>query len=411
MNTFRVADLPENKFFEKDAIIDKKFIVCPAGVKITASLKTQLREWGFDEVTSEGEIIDNSPFFEESESSSTRTPSSDEIDAILEEAGLNDSYSSLESEGKKQKTLAARDKELETARQEYEAYLDYTRNVYKKYAITKTLYPEDINEKMRDFCLFVRANMRFVIRLQTIGLRKTEGSTYIAEHSLRSTVFAIAIGMQLSLPQHRLIELSVSCLLHEIGMVTFPKTFFSSSSPLSEQEKKAIFTHPVLSYNILREASFPLNVCLGALEHHEREDGSGYPRNLDKDRISMYAKIISVACSYEASISSRPFKEEALDAHSGMIEIMKNTGHRYDPKIIRALLLSISLYPIGLYVLLSDGKRGQVTDINPEDPKHPIVQLLDEYRSDGTHKTVVTGETSVFILRPLTKEEQNAIAP
>ena len=140
------------------------------------------------------------------------------------------------------------------------------------------------------------------------------------------------------------------------------------------------------------------------LEHHERENGEGYPRKLSRDKISIYAKIIAVACSYEAVTAPRPYKE-ARDAYSGIIDIMKNQGKQYDDIIVRALLFSVSLYPIGLYVLLSNNKIGQVIDVNPENPKYPIVEINGEIKPDGKPKVVETSEYGLTITRPLTKEE------
>jgi HD-GYP domain-containing protein (c-di-GMP phosphodiesterase class II) len=127
-------------------------------------------------------------------------------------------------------------------------------------------------------------------------------------------------------------------------MVRLPPQLYMNDKPLSLQDKKNILTHPVLGYNILREFSFPLPVCLAALEHHERVNGAGYPRTLQGEKISPYAKIIAVACSYDAVTSSRPYKE-AKDHYSGMLDILRNTGKGYEDGVIRALVYSLSLFP------------------------------------------------------------------
>ena len=111
-----------------------------------------------------------------------------------------------------------------------------------------------------------------------------------------------------------------------------------------------------------------------------------------------------MACSYEAVTAPRPYKE-ARDAYTGIIDIMKNQGKQYDETIIRALLFSVSLYPIGLYVLLSNGKIGQVIDVNPENPRYPIVQVMNEFKPDGSPRTIETSEYGISVARPLTKEE------
>ncbi|MDR2662289.1 MAG: HD-GYP domain-containing protein, partial [Treponema sp.] len=149
---------------------------------------------------------------------------------------------------------------------------------------------------------------------------------------------------------------------------------------------------------------FPLVVSLAALEHHERENGSGYPQKLTGDKISLYAKIIAVACSYEALTSTRPHKD-AKDGYSGMLDLLKNEGKQYDDTIVKALVFSLSIYPIGLYVLLSNGKKGQVVDVNPENPKFPMVQVFGELTPDGKNKIIETSQEGVFISRPLKKEE------
>jgi len=157
---------------------------------------------------------------------------------------------------------------------------------------------------------------------------------------------------------------------------------------------------------MLKSFDFPLAICLAALEHHERENATGYPRRLTSDKISLYSKIIAVACSYEALSSKRPHKE-AKDGYTGMLELLKNEGKQYDDTIVRALVLSLSIYPIGLYVLLSNGKKGQVVDINPENPRFPIVQIFGEVTPDGKVKTMQTKANVLTIVRPLNKTEIN----
>jgi HD-GYP domain-containing protein (c-di-GMP phosphodiesterase class II) len=227
---------------------------------------------------------------------------------------------------------------------------------------------------------------------------------YLASHAVKSTIIAIIIGSYLKLPSHRLIELGVAAALHEVGMIKLPPQIYLSKRALQPQERKAILTHPVLSYNLLKSFDFPVTITVAALEHHERENASGYPQRLTGDKISLYAKIIAVACSYEALSSQRPHKE-AKDGYTSMLELLKNDGKQYDETVVRALVYSISIYPIGLYVLLSSGRKGQVVDVNPENPRYPIVQVFGELTPNGKNKTIETSQDGLNIVRPLTKEE------
>jgi HD-GYP domain-containing protein (c-di-GMP phosphodiesterase class II) len=173
---------------------------------------------------------------------------------------------------------------------------------------------------------------------------------------------------------------------------------------LNAEERNAILAHPALGYNLLKSFSLPLAVVVPALEHHERENGEGYPRQLTGDKIDLYSKIIAVACSYDAQTSQRPYRG-AKDGVEGMMDLLKNERKQYDDAVIRALVFSLSIYPIGLYVLLSNGKKGQVVDVDPENPRYPLVQVLGVLTPEGKAKIQETSQGGVHIIRPLARDE------
>ncbi len=391
-------ELQDNYAFTEDSYIDKKFLLLPPGSPITPEFKRALKDWDFLKVYSEGYPVEK--FTQKSDVSMT--------DAIADGESEEAKTEEKDAPQVDPATLISDEAHMEWADKTYHEYQSFIAEVYTKYVTRKELQLQIISDKVRDLCEFVRDHRKFILRIQP-SMEKRE-KDYLVIHAMRSTVFALVISMQLKFPIHKQIELGVSCILHEIGMVRLPPQLYMGNKVLSPVEKNAILTHPVISYNILREFSFPLNICLGVLEHHERENGAGYPRKLTKEKISIYAKIIAVACSYEAVTAPRPYKE-ARDAYTGIIDIMKNQGKQYDETIIRALLFSLSLLPIGLYVLLSNNKIGQVIDVNPENPKYPIVQLVGETKPDGTKKTVETSEYGLRIIRPLTKEEGATLIP
>lgn len=395
MNTFNVTDLTDGYFFSEDAWLDKKFLLVTPGVPISADFKRALRDWEFLKIFSEG-IMGEQPVFRPMVTMAGAIPA-EGPEETREQA-----------EETRQAQPVSEENRYEYVEKAYYEYQGFIADVYTKYVTRKDLNLQGISDRVKEMCDFIRENKKFVLRIQPT--QENRDKNYLVVHSMRSTVYAIVIGLQLKFPIHKLIELGVSCILHEIGMVRLPPQLYMGNKALTPAEKNAILTHPVISYNILREFSFPLNICLGVLEHHERENGEGYPRKLSKEKISIYSKIIAVACSYEAVTAPRPYKE-ARDAYSGILDIMRNQGKQYDETIIRALLFSLSLYPIGLYVLLSNNKIAQVVDVNPENPKYPIVQLMGEVKADGKPKVVETGEYSVQISRPLTKEEGAALIP
>jgi len=394
VNTFNIADLTEGWFFTEDAFLDKKFLLLTPGVPISESFKKALRDWDFFKIYSEGHTSEQPVIRMQPSMADAGTGA----ETTEKKEASNDDLSQMQQ--------LSEESRFDLVEKTYNDYQDFISQVYTRYATRKELQLQLISDKVKDLCDFIKENKRFVLRI--LPSQENRDKNYLVIHAMRSTMYAIVIGLQLKFPIHKLIELGVSCILHEIGMIRLPPQLYMGNKILSPVEKNAILTHPVISYNILREFSFPLNICLGVLEHHERENGDGYPRKLTKDKISIYAKIIAVACSYEAVTAPRPYKE-ARDAYTGIIDIMKNEGKQYDETIIRALLFSLSLYPIGLYVLLSNGKIGQVVDVNPDNPKYPIVQIDGEIKTDGKPKVIETGEYSIFIKRPLTKEEASNI--
>jgi hypothetical protein len=88
-----------------------------------------------------------------------------------------------------------------------------------------------------------------------------------------------------------------------------------------------------------------------------------------------------------------------------MLDLLKNDGKQYDDTIVRALVFALSIYPIGLYVLLSNGKKAQVVDVNPDNARFPVVQIFGELTPDGKNRSLQTDRNGVYIVRPLNREE------
>ncbi|UTC63772.1 HD-GYP domain-containing protein [Treponema sp. OMZ 788] len=387
MNTYNAEHTKDLSFFNKNVYLDKKFLLLIPETPLTAELKAILNEWDFSLLYSDGEP---SSFM------SVRTDTSagkDVLDSSKESEIISEKL-------KKQKEI------LEETENKFWDFLRFTDKIFTDYTMKKILDPRFVFDKIKELCDFVKNERK---NIMLIEMQKYSSPTnYLVMHSLRSSIFAVIIGLQLKMPPHRLIELGAACLLHEIGMFRLPPQYYMYDAPLSEEGKKALFTHPVLSYNILKTSSFSLPICLGVLEHHERENGLGYPRGLTREKISMYGKIIAVACSYEAATAPRPYKE-AQDASSGIVEMIKNTNGQYDETILKALLYSLSFYPVGMYVHLSNGKIAKVIDVNPDDPRFPIVQIYGETTPTGDPVTVQTKAKELAVKRQLSKEELKSI--
>ena len=377
---FDIKNISPGSFFSEPAYLEEQFVLAAPEMPFTRELIETLDAWDFFHVYSSGE-------------------------PMKDYAGYTD-----DAEGAFIDTSIPWDSEkISKAEKFYAAFLKYVESVFTQVVIKNTLDFNAIAERIRAACDIIREDRQFLLAVQKAKLPNPTDN-YLASHAAKSAIISLVIGNYLKLPAHRLIELGVAALLHEIGMIKLPPQVYLAKRPLQPQERKAIHTHPVLGFNMLKSFDFPLAVTLPALDHHERENSSGYPRKLAGDGISLYSKIIAVACSYEALSSHRPHKE-AKDGYTGMLELLKNEGKQYDDTVIRALVFSLSIYPIGLYVLLSSGRSGQVVDVNPENPRFPIVQIFGEQTPDGKNKVAGTSQDGLYIVRPLTKEEIKSESP
>jgi len=143
--------------------------------------------------------------------------------------------------------------------------------------------------------------------LLTNKLQARDETTY--RHSIRAAAYAVACGRALSLPPDKIRHLYYGMLLHDIGKIGIPLNILYKKGPLTKEEKEKIRRHPEIGYSIALECSPPQDVCNIILFHHERWDGSGYPRELSGKSIPLLARIAAVADAYEAITSNRPYRK------------------------------------------------------------------------------------------------------
>jgi HD-GYP domain-containing protein (c-di-GMP phosphodiesterase class II) len=369
MNTFTVNEIPVNYFFSEPLYVDDNFILTSCEMAFTSELKTTLKEWRLDEVKSNGELQEN--------------------------------YQDSKSQKKKDSQLFLNDNsKLTDAKAFYMDFLHYTADIFKRVENKSRVSYDMIAEKIRNVCEEIKINRRFLLQVQK-DINLDFDDDFLSVHAVKSTIISIVIGNYIKLPAHRLIELGVAAMLHEIGMIKLPSYIVQSKAELSPKDRNTLMLHPSIGFEMLKSYDFPMAICASALEHHERENGSGYPYKLTSDKIGLYGKIIAVACSYEAITSKRPHKD-ARDGYEGITDLLRNDGKRYNDTVVRALVFSLSIYPIGQFVMLSNGDKGQVVDINPYDPRFPVVQVLDEKNIDGQNKIIETSPFGVHIKKPLT---------
>ena len=400
MNTITVDSLKEDMSFTGDLFLDSTFLVLPKSGDMSKELIAALKKWNFETILCDGGMslgdIIGVPTDQEEE-----TPTENKVK-------IGDNVRKIIASSKKAILDNSEQSRIDMVKKVYAEYMDYIEKVFTHYVTHKEIDFNELTETVQDLCIFIKEHRRYILRVNSKP--DVKDKNFLIVHSMRTTVLSIAIGQQLHLPLSKMVELGATCLIHEIGMLQLPPQLYMKTKKLTPGERAHIMKHTLYGYSMVKELKLPLSVQLGVLEHHEKENGSGYPRKLTGDKISSNAKIISVACSYEAISSPRSYRDER-STFDALIEMIQNEDNQYDNTILKALLYTVSLYPIGTYVFLSNRKVAVVIDSNPENPKEPIVQLLTEKEPDGSYKTVQTRENGISISRILSKDEQNDILP
>lgn len=376
MNRIHISSIESGQYFTEPLYLDDRYILLSPETPVSDELLTRLTRWHFNTVVSEGVLSDTAVATDETDAGGT---------TVLEQE-VEDS--------------AAR-KEVE---EDYRKLAEFTQNLFTNYVSNSELQHQKITDMLKEVVEAVRKRRHLMTRIPEFS----DGNrNYIVMHTVKSTILALCVGHYMKLPPHKLLELGTATLLHEIGMIRLPSKLYMSDQKLSESERKAITAHPVLGFRILRSFSFPMPICLGVLESHERVDGKGYPRGLTGERISQYAKIIFVCDSYAAQVSKRPFRD-ARDGHTSLLDMLKGRGTAYDEQVLRVLIQLVSVYPVGTYVAMENGSRGIVVDTNEEDPRAPTVRILKDTSGakTGNLPTIQTRDEGHRITRALNSDER-----
>lgn len=352
MKSIPLSSLVPSTYFDQPVCLDKNYILLTPDSPVTPELVKRLQKWKYLQIFSDGRPKDVPSYLS---GTSTTSIAPQTID-----------------EGIQQNAQVA------AAEKFHGEFTMFATGLFVQYNSDGVLNLAQVTEWVKKAIQMVHDNRDFLLRFLDVG---AEGERYLITHAVNATILALSIGDYLKKPPHQLIELGNACLLHEIGMYKLPGELRRSSKTLSPEERKAMMAHTLLGYRVLKGFSAPENVALAALEHHERIDGSGYPRNLSGPKITEYALIIGVVCSYDAMISRRPFRPGSLDGHAIIKDLAQKNRKQYDEKILKALVYTLSVYPIGTAVQLSNNSRGVVMKTDPAKPRCPVVRVV--FSPDG----------------------------
>ncbi|MDR0828153.1 MAG: HD-GYP domain-containing protein [Desulfovibrio sp.] len=204
-------------------------------------------------------------------------------------------------------------------------------------------------------------------------IRRVENYTYA--HCANVAVLLAAFALRSGAERGRVRSYALAGLFHDLGMSLLPVAILSAGRKLSDTERTLVRRHPMLGCELI--SSLPdvrADAHKAALEHHERYDGSGYPKGLSGDAISILGHITGIADTYDALSSRRPYKG-ALYPHRTLGVMYQMRKKQFHPVLLEKFVRLVGIYPVGSVVELKDGYRGVVTGSNYANPMQPVVTL------------------------------------
>ena len=248
--------------------------------------------------------------------------------------------------------------------------------------------------------------------LGMLTLRDYDDHSFI--HSVNVAILCVALGDFLGFTKDQLFELGFAGLFHDIGKVLIPTNVLNKKGWLKDEEWRKVSQHPdfglLLMFSVEGFDEPPYRAMLAAYEHHMKTDLSGYPRVIRRRRQGFYARIVAVAETYDAAISSYSKQFLPCSPDEAIRQLRESESGAYDQVIVRAFVNMMGIFPVGTVVILDTGEMGVVAAPNPN-PKalnRPLVRIIanpdGERLGDGpirdlTEVDPATGKPSRSIVR------------
>ena len=365
--------------FTADAYVDEQNLFVPAGTAVRARDLDGLKRWDVECVFCDGEL---------------KAPGS------VAPAGNGKT-----ADGKPTGTLGAF--------VDYKLYAEYTGMVDRlkafmdKLADGEKVEPKILDQLAQDVLKLVRE--KDVVVVSAILSSDMQGYD-LARGGVNCAILAIVVGQTMKLPPHRLSHLATGALLHDAGMLRVPKDIVHKKEALTTDETQKMRAHPLQSYRIaVKELQYPDDVGLIGLQHHERWDGTGYPRRTGGPEIDLLARIVSVVDAFEAMVSDKPYRNSMI-GYAAMKNLLSDNQRRFDPDVLKAFIRSMGIYPIGSIVLLNNAAIARVVETHADAPLRPKIKLIvDElgqhFKDDTGEMLDLIAEKTLFIARALDPRE------
>lgn len=202
---------------------------------------------------------------------------------------------------------------------------------------------------------------------------------YTFKHSVDVATMSMIIAKKMKMNKQDVYNIGIAGLLHDMGKSKIPLEILNKPARLTDEEFEVMKQHSVYGYRILQEKEdFETSIAIAVLQHHEKMNGRGYPMGVSSEKITSYARILSVVDVYDALVTERPYKKGMSQRDA--IEIIMSMTEELDITVMRNFLESVILYPVDSVVQLSNGEKACVVENHFEAVLRPTVVGLKSGR-------------------------------
>ncbi len=206
-------------------------------------------------------------------------------------------------------------------------------------------------------------------------MRRFDGT--LAAHGMDVCVLTLILGVENGCVESEMEALGLAALLHDIGFVRLPRNLYRKAAPLTEQEQVLMRQHPQLAATVLSQVDrVPETVTSIIAQHHEFQDGSGFPKIVKQGDISPLAQLMALADAYDDLVTTR-YGRPALLPHDAIRQIfVLGAKGKYDKTLVEVAIKVLGVYPLGSLIKLNTNECAVVIGLNHEDRLRPRIRII-----------------------------------
>jgi HD-GYP domain-containing protein (c-di-GMP phosphodiesterase class II) len=248
---------------------------------------------------------------------------------------------------------------------------------------------------------------------------------YTLNHSVNVSLLAVALGRRLGLTRAELVDLGLAAFFHDLGKIETPVEILNKPGQLTEDERKIVELHPhqgaekLIQFRDFRR--LPVSAIHVAMEHHIKEDLTGYPKYRIKSDVNLYSRIVKVCDFFDAITTKRVYRKKTFTRAEALSLMLENIGTEFNPVILKTFAQMIGIFPVGSVVLLNTGEIGLVVESSQETryllrPRVKIIvdaqgQKIDGEVADLTELDSQTKSYRRTVVKEINPEDYNLQVP